>query len=67
MAMGLDLAGKQVSLEARTTSISTLNMKITLKDLLLHEVMNEDVLVAVKHVALIASPVKYANIWIDGR
>ena len=48
MAMGLDLAGKYVSLEARTTSISTPNVKITLKDLPLYEVMNEDVLAAVK-------------------
>ncbi len=63
---GLDLAGKHISLEARMTSISTPNVKITLKDLPLHEVTNEEVLTVVKQVASIASPVKYANIWIDG-
>ncbi len=66
MAMGLDLAAKHVSLEARMTSISTPNVKITLKDLPLHEVMNKDILTAMKPVALIVSPVKYANIWING-
>ncbi len=63
MASGLDLAGKHISLEARTTSMSIANVKITIKDL--HEVTNEDVLTAVKQVASVSSPVKYANIWVD--
>ncbi len=66
MASGLDLAGKHISLEARTTSMSIANVKITIKDLPLHEVTNEDVLTAVKQVASISSPVKYANIWVNG-
>ncbi len=65
MASGLDLAGKHISLEARTTLISITNVKITIKDLPLHEVTNEDVLTAVKQVASVSSLVKYANIWVD--
>ncbi len=66
LATGLDLAGKHISLESRTLSAPVLNVKITVKDLPLHEVSNEAVLEAVKQIAPVASPVKYSNIWIDG-
>ncbi len=42
-------------------------MKITIRDLPLHEVANDEVLQALKEFTDVASPVKHCNIWIDGR
>ena len=67
LATGLDLAGKLISLESHSFSISSPMVKIVVKDLSLHKVTNEDVLEAVKQVALVMLAIKYANIWIDGR
>ena len=42
-------------------------MKITLKDLPLHTVDNEEVLDAIKTVASVLSPVNYSNVWFNGK
>ena len=42
-------------------------MKITLKDLLLHSVSNEQVLEALKEVCPVQSEVHYSNVWHDGK
>ena len=41
-------------------------MKLTLRDLPLHSVSNEDVLEALKAVCEVQSEVQYANVWFEG-
>ncbi len=67
IASGMDVAGKHLSLELHPFTVTTPNVKIILKDLPLHEVGNNVILISVKTICPIASEVKYSNIWVDGR
>ena len=42
-------------------------MKITLKDLPLHSISNEQVLEAIKEICPVQSEVQYSNVWHDGK
>ncbi len=51
MSTGLEIAGKSIDLQAPVHDPNfTQNVKIILKDLPLHEVMNDRVLFALKHI-----------------
>ena len=65
IATGLNIAGKHVLLESHTFPANN-NVKITIKDLPLNEVSNEEVLEGIKALTPVSFPVKYCNIWIDG-
>ncbi len=66
MVTGINLAGKHVSLNtARCENSDT--VKIIIKDLPLHEVSNQEVLVAVKEAFEVLSEVKYSNVFVDGK
>ena len=65
MTSGMDLVGKHISVASLGDHVHSPNVKITIKDLPLHEVSNEEVLAVLKTITNIASPVKYSNIWLD--
>ena len=70
VSQGIQLAGKWISLQApaREPGFNTnANAKIIVKNLLLNEISNDDVLHAVKSQVHIKSEVWYSNIWIDGK
>ncbi len=68
MTKGIELAGKSVDLQAPSFDPDSLNAKIILKDLPLHEVGNDHVLKDLKKISDldIKSIVKYCNIYVDG-
>ena len=59
---GLTLAGQYALRSSFKPSV-----KITLKDLPLDMVDNEEVLETVKTVASVLSPVNYSNVWFNGK
>ena len=66
MVTGVNLAGKHVSLNmARCENSDT--AKIIIKDLPLHKVSNQEVLVAIKEAFDMLSEVKYSNMFVDGK
>ncbi len=67
VASGIDLAGKHIDITSRGDYASSPNVKITIRDIPLHEIANDKVLQALKEFTEEASLVKYCNIWIDGR
>ena len=68
MAKGIELAGKSIDLQAPLFDPESLNAKIILKDLPLHEVGNDHILKDLKKIPDldIKSTVKYCNIYMDG-
>ena len=63
---GVNIAGRHVALTAARKENSD-SVKIILKDLPLHEVLNQDTLTLVKEHVDVLSDVKYSNIFVDGR
>ena len=43
------------------------SVKVTLKDLPVHSVRNEDVLETMRTLCTITSTVKYSNLWFEGK
>ena len=60
---GLHLAGKFILLQSETRAGLKESVKVTLCDLPLHSISNEEVLDAMKKVCSVVSPVFYANLW----
>ncbi len=66
MVTGVNLAGKHVSLNtARCENLDT--AKIIVKDLPLHKISNQEILIAIKEVFELLSKVKYSNVFVDGK
>ena len=63
---GLHLAGKFILLQSETRAGMKELVKVTLCDLPLHSVSNEEVLNAMKKVCSVISPVFYTNLWYNG-
>ena len=63
---GITLAGCYIPLQSKTASHRWPSVKITIKDLPLHAVDNEDILEVVKEHCEVQSAVAYANIWYNG-
>ncbi len=61
------IAGKHITLRSDIHSSQRATVKITLTDLPLHSVSNEDVLDAVKVHCPVQSEVHYANLWFEGK
>ncbi len=66
LLVGINLMGKHVSLAPSWHEYTEL-VKIIIKDLPLHKVLNQDVLAAVKELFSVLSDVKYSNVFVDGR
>ncbi len=66
VSLGLNVAGKYIELRSDTRAGKSA-IKVTLKDLPLHSISNEDVLDALKQHCTVASEVKYSNLWYNGR
>ncbi len=64
---GLTVAGKYVALHSEYKSASRNSVKITLRDLPLHDVGNEDVLEALHELCTVLSTISYSNIWHNGQ
>ena len=64
---GITVAGKYVMLHSDMHTGQRNMVKITIKDLPLHSVSNQDVLDAVKAFCPLQSDVKYSNIWFNGK
>ncbi len=60
------VAGKYVALRSEYRSAQKKSVKITLKDLPLHSMGNEDVLESVKEHCEVLSMVNYSNVWHNG-
>ncbi len=63
---GLNIAGKHILLHSEYRLSQVKSMKVTLKDLPLHSVSNEEVLEALKTVCPVQSEIRYANVWYEG-
>ncbi len=63
---GLNIAGKHILLHSEYKSSQVKSMKVTLKDLPLHSVSNEEVLEALKEVCLVQLEIRYINVWYEG-
>ncbi len=64
---GMTVAGKHVMLRNEMNPAQRNTIKMTVKDLPLHSVSNQDVLDAVKEYCPVYSEVKYSNIWHNGK
>ncbi len=64
---GIHLTGKFVLLHSKSQVGAQQLVKVTIKDLPLHSVGNEDVLEEVKKVCKVTSIVCYANLWYNGQ
>ncbi len=64
---GLTIAGRFVPLHSELRQDVTQSAKVTLKDLPLHSVGNDEVLEAVKEICSVTSVVKYSNLWFEGK
>ncbi len=64
---GLTVAGKYVALCSEYKSASRNSVKITLRDLTLHDVGNEDMLKALWDLYTVLSTINYSNIWHNGQ
>ena len=64
---GLVVAGKQIMLRLELNPLRQETVKVTLKDLLLHKVSNEETLEALKEVCPVQSEVHYSNVWHNGK
>ncbi len=64
---GMTVAGEHIMLQNETNPAQRNTVKITVKDLPLHSVSNQEVLDAVKECCIVHSEVKYLNIWHNGK
>lgn len=64
---GLTVAGKFVPLRSELRHDAIHLVKVTLKDLPLHSIGNEEVLEAMKEVCSVTFAVNYSNLWFDGK
>ena len=67
VANGVTIAGRYIQLQSEVRPEKQRSVRITLKDLPLHSVSNEDVLEAIRDICHVTSLVKYANVWYDGK
>ena len=67
VSTGITLAGQYIPLQSEERVHCKSTVKLTLRDLLLHSVSNEDVLEALKVVCEVKSEVQYANVWFEGQ
>ncbi len=67
VSRGINVAGQHVALCSELRSQQTATVKVTLKDLPLHSIANEQVLEAIKEYCKVASEVRYANLWFEGK
>ncbi len=64
---GIVVAGKKIMLWSEMSTRSCETVNITLKDLLLHNISNEEVLEALKEVCPVQPEVRYSNMWHEGK
>ncbi len=65
---GLVVAGRHVTLHSRQVAPRQRDVaKVTLKDLPLYSISNEDILEALKEICPVQSEVQYSNVWYDGK
>ncbi len=64
---GLTIAGRFVPLRSELRQDAIHSAKVTLKDLPLHSVGNDEVLEAVKKICSVTSVVNYSNLWFEGK
>ena len=64
---GIVVAGKYVALRSEVIVRCNDAVMVTLKDLLLHSVSNEQVLESLKTVCQVESEVCYSNVWFEGK
>ncbi len=67
VANGVTIAGRYIQLQTEVRPEKQRSVRITLKDLPLHSMSNEDVLEAIRDICHVTSLVKYANVWYDGK
>ncbi len=67
VANGVTIAGRYIQLQSKVRPEKQRLVRITLKDLPLHSVSNEDVLEAIRNICHVTLLVKYANVWYDGK
>ena len=67
VSRGFNIAGQHVMLRSELRSQQCASVKVTLKDLPLYSVSNEDILETVKEHCKVASEVRYANLWYEGK
>ncbi len=67
IAKGINLNGHYITLQSEVRSNQKNTVKVTLKDLPLHSVLNEDVLDAMKTHCEVHLEVKYSNLWHEGK
>ncbi len=64
---GIVMAGKHVALRSEVIVRHNDAVKVTLKDLPLHSVSNEQVLESLKAVCQVESEAHYSNVWFEGK
>ncbi len=67
VAMGITVAGRYIQLRSEFHPEAKKSLKVTLHDLPLHSVGNEEVLHALNDICCITSTVNYANVWLNGK
>ncbi len=67
VSKGITVAGRYIQLQSEVRQDRVHLVKVTLRDLPLHSVDNETVLETLGEVCQITSPVRYSNVWYQGR
>ncbi len=64
---GLVIVGKQITVRSEFAPKQAQSVKITLKDLPLHSIANNAVLMGLKEHCQVLSEVHYSNVWYEGK
>ncbi len=67
MACGLSVAGVHVPLRSEAHLVKKHSVKLTVRDLPLHAVDNEEVRAVISEICVVTSEVMYGTVWYEGQ